>query len=48
MNVDKKNLDEINNFSNYFFYQEFSVKTIKSISNFITKVVLFIKNKPKL
>ena len=44
----KNKLEEINNFSNYFFYQEFSVKTIKSISNFITKVILFIKNKPKL
>ena len=43
----KNRLNEIVNYTNYFLYQEFSVKNESSMANFINKVILFIKNKPK-
>ena len=39
-------LKEVNNFTNYFFYQEISIKTDK-IPNLIKKVLLFIISKPQ-
>ena len=37
----------MNNFTNYYFYQDISIKTDK-IPNFIKKVILFIISKPQI
>ena len=43
----KNKLKEIDNYSNYFFYQEFSIKNM-NISDFINKVILFVRNRSKI
>lgn len=41
-------LKQIENYTNYYFYHELSIKNENSLINLINKIVLFAKNKPKI
>ena len=45
--IQTKLKENIQNFTSYFFYQEISIKKENSLNNFMTKALLFIKNRPK-